>query len=213
VRLLALLLAAAGLAAAVASPAALANGDPPSNILITKDVYTPAVAASPASIAKLNDAVVRAQRVGYPLKVAVVKTALDLGNVPQALNRPQQYANYLLGDLHGPSSVSGDFAVLVVTPYGSGIAGKNFNGDEREAARTVDVNTSASATKLVNAATTTVEKLAAAGGHSIGGAGNSEGGGSSGVVIVAVLVGLLALTAVAILGSRARRRGHAAAGE
>ena len=207
-RLVALLLSVA-VGAAVAAPAALANGDPPSNVLIDQNVYTPADPAPPALVSELKQAVARAERAGYPVKVAVVRTELDLGNVPQALDKPQQYADYLLADLHGPSQVKGDFAVLVVTPAGSGIAGKNFNGGERRAARTIDVRTAASSGELVQAATTTLETMASAGGHPIGGAGSEGGGGSSGIMIAGVLAGLLALTAVAVLAARARRRSEA----
>jgi hypothetical protein len=207
-RLVALLLSAAA-GVAVAAPAALANGDPPSNVLIAQDVYTPADPAPPALARELRQAAARARDAGYPTKVAVVRTNLDLGNVPQALDQPQQYADYLVTDLRGPSHVTDDFAVLVVTPSGAGIAGKSFNSGERRAARTIAVSTGAGSGDLVRAATATLEKMAAAGGHSIGGAGSGGGGGSSGAMIAAVLVGLLALTAVAILAARARRRGEA----
>jgi hypothetical protein len=206
-RLVALLLSvAAGMA--IAAPAALANGDPPSNVLIGQDVYTPADSAPPALVRELRQAAVRAKEAGYPTKVAVVRTEADLGNVPQALGKPQQYADYLLADLHGPSQVTGDFGVLVVTPAGSGIAGRSFNGGERQAARTIDVSSGASSGELVQAATATLEAMASAAGHPIGGAGSDSGGGSSGIVIAGVLAGLLALTTVAILAARARRRGE-----
>jgi hypothetical protein len=206
-RLVALLLsAAAGMA--VVPPAALANGDPPSNVLIGQDIYTPADPAPPALVRELKQAAARAKQAGYPTKVAVVRTEADLGNVPQALGKPQQYAEYLLADLHGPSQVTGDFGVLVVTPAGSGIAGKSFTGGERQAARTIDVSTGASSGELVRAATATLEEMASAAGHPIGGAGSDSGGGSSGIVIAGVLAGLLALTTVAILAARARRRGE-----
>ena len=206
-RLVALLLSvAAGMA--IAAPAALANGDPPSNVLIGQDVYTPADPAPPALVRELRQAAARAKEAGYPTKVAVVRTEADLGNVPQALGKPQQYADYLLADLHGPSQVKGDFGVLVVTPAGAGIAGRSFNGGERQAARTIDVSTGASSGELVRAATATLEAMASAAGHPIGGAGSDSGGGSSGIVIAGVLAGLLALTIVAILAARARRRGE-----
>jgi hypothetical protein len=206
-KLVALLLCVAA-GAALAAPSALANGDPPSNVLITQDVYTPAEAAPPALIRELKQAVERADQAEYPAKVAVVNSSLDLGNVPQALDKPQQYADYLLSDLHGPSQVGGDFVVLVVTPAGAGIAGKSFGGGERRAARTIDVSTTASSGDLVRAATATLEKMAAADGHPIGGAGSGGGKGSNGIVIAGVLGGLLALSAVAILAARARRRGE-----
>ena len=169
-----LLCAAAGMG--LATPAALANGDPASYVLVTKDVYTPTDPAPPDLVRQLKEAAARAQRSGYPTKVAVVRGKLDLGNVPQALRAPQQYADYLVSDLHGPSAVKEDFALLVVTPAGAGIAGKDFNSGERQAARTIHVSNGSSSGELVRAATVTLERMAAAGGRSIGGAEPTRAG-------------------------------------
>ena len=159
---------------------------------------------------QLKQAAARAKQAGYPTKVAVVRTQADLGNVPQALGKPQQYADYLLADLHGPSQVTGDFSVLVVTPAGSGIAGKSFTGGERQAARTIDVTAPGPAPGgSCERRTATLEKMASAAGHPIGGAGSDNGGGvEQDDLIAGVLAGLLALTTVAILAARARRRGE-----
>jgi hypothetical protein len=198
---------------ALAAPAALANGDPPSDVLITADVYPPAEPASPALVSDLRSAAKRAKDAGYPAKVAVVQSAIDLGNVAQAFGRPQQYADYLGSDLNNHPDVRGEFALLVVMPAGSGLAGiggKDFDEDERRAARTIDVRTGANSNELVRAATVTLEKMAAEGGHPIGGAGGSGDGGSSAGVIIGVLGGLLALTAVAVVAARARSRASSA---
>ena len=205
-RLVAPLIAAAVLAAC-AAPGALANGDPPSDVLLTADVYAPAEPAAPALVRGLQAAAKRASSAGYPAKVAVVQSPIDLGNLTTAFNRPQQYADYLVSDLRNhPDDVPAQFALLVVMPAGAGIAGKAFDTGERQAARTIQVRTGATPDELVRAATATLEKMAAAGGHPIGGAGGSKGGGSSAGVAVGVLGGLLALTAVALLAARARRR-------
>lgn len=201
------LLLALTVAAPIAAPSALANGDPPSDVLLTADVYPPAEPASPSLVRDLQSAAKRAKDAGYPAKVAVVESAIDLGNLAQAFGRPQQYADYLASDLRNhPEQIPDEFALLVVMPAGAGIAGKGFDSGERRAARTIDVRSGATSNELVRAATATLEKLAAEGGHPIGGAGGSGGGSSSTGVIIGVLGGLLALTAVAILGTRARRR-------
>lgn len=57
--------------------------------------------------------------------------------------------------------------MLVVMPAGAGIAGKDFDSDERKAARTINVSSTANSNELVSAATATLEKMAAAGGHPI----------------------------------------------
>jgi hypothetical protein len=200
---LVLLIVAAGSASA-----ALANGDPPSDVLLSADVYPPTEPASPALVQALKAAAQRAKSAGYPSKVAVVQSEIDLGTLVQAFNKPQQYADYLASDLRNhPDSVSSDFALLVVMPAQAGIAGKAFDGGERKAARTINVRSGATSNELVRAATATLEKMAAAGGHPIGGAGGSAGGGgSSAGVVIGVLGGLLLLTAVAVLAARARRR-------
>jgi hypothetical protein len=202
VRLALSLLATVVAAGSVAVPGALANGDPPSDVLLTADVYTPAEPASPALVRGLQAAARRARTAGYPAKVAVVQSPIDLGNLVQAFGRPQQYADYLASDLRNhPDNVPPEFALLVVMPAGSGIAGKAFVEDERKAARTIDVHSGARSNELVRAATSTLEKMAAAGGH-----GKSKGGGSGAGVIIGVVAGLIALTAVAMLAARARRR-------
>jgi hypothetical protein len=201
------LLAVLAAAALAPPPGALANGDPPSDVLLTADVYPPAEPASPALVRGLQAAARRAKAAGYPAKVAVVQSQIDLGNLAQAFGRPQQYADYLASDLRNhPDNVPPEFALLVVMPAGAGIAGKAFVTDERKAARTINVRSGATSNELVRAATAALEKMASAGGHPIGGAGASKRGGSGAGVIIGVLGGLLALTAVAVLAARARRR-------
>lgn len=202
-----LVLVLAALAAgAVAAPAALANGDPPSQVLRASDVYVPASPASPTLVRALRAAVRRANAAGYSAKVAVVGSTYDLGDLVQAFGRPQEYANYLAGDVRAHPGTPRQFTLLVVMPAGAGIAGRNFSDPERRAARTIAVQSGAGSNALVGAATTTLERMAAAGGHRIGGAGTKGGNGSSGAVIAAVLGALAVLTLVAVLASRARRR-------
>jgi hypothetical protein len=189
-----------------AAPAALANGDPPSDVLIREDVYAPAEPARPALVRSLRTAAAKARDAGYPAKVAVVQSELDLGNLATAFGKPQEYADYLASDLRRHPDVEDEFALLAVMPAGAGIAGKSFNSGEREAARTIDVSTSANSDQLVRAAQTTLEKMAAEGGHPIGGAGGSGGSGSSTGVVLGVLGGLILLTVLVVAAGRARQR-------
>ena len=123
----------------------MANGDPPSDVLLGADVYPPTEPAAPALVRSLKSAAQRAKSAGYPSKVAVVQSEVDLGNLVQAFNKPQQYADYLAADLRNhPDSVPQEFALLVVMPAGAGIAGKGFNEGERKAARTINVRSGAS---------------------------------------------------------------------
>ena len=88
---LALALTLLGLAAA--PPAALANGDLPSDMLIREDVYPSAEPAEPRLVRDLQAAAREARDAGYPAKVAVVQSAIDLGNLATAFGKPQEYAD------------------------------------------------------------------------------------------------------------------------
>lgn len=203
------LLIAALLAALALPAAAAANGDPPSDILPFEDLSVPAEPPSRASVDGLRGAVRRAREAGYPVKVAVVHSELDLGTLASAFGQPQQYADYLVTELprHNPDARGA--RILVVMPAGAAVAGADFGSGERRAARTIEVSTDATPTRLVDAARTTVERMAAEAGRPIGGAGQSSG--PAGGAIAAVLIGAL-LLAGALAGLAARRRRSAAEG-
>jgi hypothetical protein len=180
-------------------------------VLLAEDVYVPAETARPASIRAIKAAARRARDAGYPAKVAVVQSELDLGTLATAFGKPQEYADYLSADLRRHPDTPEEFTLLVVMPAGAGVAGKSFNSQEREAARTIDVSTNASPDRLVKSAQATLERMAAADGKSIGGAGDSGGSGASAPVIAGVMAGLLLLAVVAIAAARARRQATAKA--
>lgn len=191
---------------------ALADGDPASDVLFTAGVFLPYAPASKANSDALKAAVTRAQKSGYKVKVAVIASQVDLGSVPQAYNKPQQYADFLAGELrtlYGPKARTG---LLIVMPAGIGISGKPFSAAERRAARTVSIDASANSDKLVKAATTALERMAAAAGHPIGSASSGSGGGSSGGLIAAIVLVVLLLGAGGIGFSLRMRRGAADGG-
>jgi len=114
---LALVVGAAALAAARA-PAALADGDPASDVLVYQPVFFPYNPAPPAAQRELNGLVKSANQQGYKIRVAVIQSPRDLGSIPTLFGKPSVYARFLSSEL---SSIWRD-RVLVVMPSGYGLA-------------------------------------------------------------------------------------------
>jgi len=200
-------LAAGLLALAAAAPGALADGDPASDILSAQSVFLPYASASKAASARLKGAAAKAKAAGYDVKVAVIESEIDLGAIPQAFNKPQQYAAFLareLVQLYGPKARVG---LLVVMPDGFGIAGRNFSDAERAAVKKVQVSSGAKSEELVSAATAALQDMAAAAGHPIGKTSGTAKKGSSGTLIAIVFGGLLLFAAGMGLALRLRSGG------
>ena len=116
-----------GAAAILATaPAAFAHGDPSSHTL-EQDVLYPAVADRPTQETELAllGLLYAARDNGYPIKVALVANTQDLLD-PSMLNRPQDYADYVAGEVGRVRPLRGP--LLVVSPMGYGLAG-NVPGD------------------------------------------------------------------------------------
>jgi hypothetical protein len=104
-------------ALAGAAPRAYADGDPASDVLAVQKLFLPADAGIPAGQQlQLTDLLDQSARRGYPLRVAIVGSASDLGSVTALWRRPETYARFLGSELalvyHG--------TVLVVMPNGYG---------------------------------------------------------------------------------------------
>src|SRR4051794_4173917 len=130
---------------------ALAHGDGPMHSLESDDVY-PGYSPPPTSMVErqLRGYVQAAARAGSPVKVAVA-TEGDVTDRPQALRRPQAYAENIV-------AVTGiKVPVIVVTPYGVGVAGGK--------APRVAVPLSAGADMLAKTAMDAVRAVAGAAGH------------------------------------------------
>ena len=113
-----LLLACALLLVFAAS--AQADGDPASDVLVFKNYFLPYAPQTPSDVEqKINVATAAADRAGFPVRVAVISGAGDLGVVPQYTNKPQDYAKFLGDELKfayaGP--------LLIVMQNGYGLAG------------------------------------------------------------------------------------------
>src|SRR5256714_1609161 len=149
------------MALAAVPSTALADADPASDFLPTQDVFVPyqppianAVKADLLGVTKA------AKRAGYPIKVAVIATAVDLGGVPNLFNQPTRYAPYLGREI---SFNSKGQPLLVVMPVGFG----TYQAGPRAASAIAKVKVGSGPDGLGRSAVEAVQKLAAAAGHPI----------------------------------------------
>ncbi len=197
-------LAATLLAAALVPAAALADGDPASDTLLGQNVFYPYTPPTSASVQKtLNAETAAAKKAGFPVKVALIGSPVDLGVIPALFAKPQQYADFLDQEI----SFQGKQTLLVVMAAGYGTQG--MNAAATRAAASLPKPAGTTPTELATAAVGAVAKLAAAAGHPIKGVpgvGGSGSGSGSSTVIVVVIFALAALGAAAALVAIRRRR-------
>jgi len=87
-------------AALVAVPAAHANGDPASDVLITQQVFIPFEAPiSSSAKEELIKTVAAANERGYKIRVAVIAFTGDLGTAVSLWRHPQSYSKFLGSEL------------------------------------------------------------------------------------------------------------------
>jgi hypothetical protein len=220
---LALLLAA--LACVSAAPAALADGDPASDVLLYQHAFFPYASPSPGAKAELLGAVAAAKRAGFTVRVAVIQSKQDLGADPELFAKPQLYARFLDAELRSARYLG---ALVVVMPQGFGVAaggtlshsGTRYTprpaGTLLRAAARLQPPPSGDPDTLTNAGVTAVRAVAAAAGHPIRGkitkvapataGGPASGSGSSSRSIeLAAGLALVALAAIAMIGIGIRR--------
>lgn len=149
---------AAAIAVLCAPAVALAHGDPASHYLETGSLY-PGFDLQPSQDVELQliGVLDAAKDAGFPLKVAIVSSEADVSDNPEMLNKPQEYADYVVGALVG-SRVPVEAPVVIVTPVGIGVAGP---GAEKMTA----VKTGQGGDALARAAMTAVRDIAADAGH------------------------------------------------
>ena len=114
---------AVAVAAAVAClalvPAALADGDPASDYLLSQPVFVPPDDGIPAAYAVQLTAVVAAAKAqGYVIRVALIGTRYDMGSVTVLYRQPKVYARFLGQELHFLYRGR----LLVVMPNGYGVS-------------------------------------------------------------------------------------------
>jgi hypothetical protein len=105
-------------AAAVSVPA-LADADPASDVLYTRELFLPYNEnVSPAVEADLLAAISRSRAAGKEVRVALIASKDDLGGVPQLFGDPLYYARFLDAELQFVYTGR----VLVVMPQGAALA-------------------------------------------------------------------------------------------
>jgi hypothetical protein len=202
--LLALLLGVAVLAAT--APAVLADADPPSDVLLLQSVYYPYQPPVSDKLRRTLDGVVAASRkAGYPVKVALVESPVDLGAIPQLFGKPAEYAPFLGREIGFKSKNP----LLVIMP--AGIATNNVSAKAQQAIQGIKIDASKQSDGLVAAAIEAIPKMATASGHPVAavpvpssGGGKKSGGGTSPLIVFGAPVLLVALAA---LVAALRRRG------
>jgi hypothetical protein len=149
-------LCATVMAALLAPGAALADGDPASDVLASQTVYVPSDGGfAQAQTAQLSALLAEAQRAGVPVRVALIVTQADLGSVTELWRQPQNYARFLGQELAQVYRGT----LVVAMPAGFGVV--SVGG--APAAGQVGVATPHG--PLIEATMTLVRALAAADGH------------------------------------------------
>jgi hypothetical protein len=186
--------------------AALADGDPASDVLLGQNVFYPYQPPTSKSLmASLDTATAAAAKEDFPLKIALIASPIDLGIIPQLLGKPQAYAKYLDYEI----SFEKTQPLLVVMKDGYGVEG--LPAAATAAAAKLAPPAGGTPDDLAQAALTATGKLAAAAGHPIAGvsASGSPGGGSGGggggtAVLLIVLIVAAIGTAGALIAVRRR---------
>jgi hypothetical protein len=197
------------LAALLIAPAAsLADGDPASDVLLGENVFYPYSPPVTSAIQKRLNAETQAARLaGFPLKVALIQSPVDLGVIPDLFGKPQKYADFLDQEI----SFQTRQPLLVVMPTGYGVQGAGAKAASALSALSPPAGRTSN--DLATAALTAVAKLAAAAGHPVKttpGPQRHTSSISSTGLLVAVLAGAAALTAIALALLTFRRRRAAA---
>lgn len=186
-----------------ASPAR-ADGDPASDVLLGENVFYPYSPPVPTDIQKaLNSETAAAAKGGFPIKVALIGSPVDLGVIPDLFGQPQKYAAFLDQEI----SFHGKQPLLVVMASGYGVQG--VPPSVSSAAAYLARPAGGSSSDLARSAIVAVRRLAQAAGHPISGAGatgaSSSGSSASTIVLITVLALAALATAAALVLVRRRQ--------
>jgi hypothetical protein len=189
---------------------ARADGDPASDVLVTQPLFLPADAGIPGSEqTRLQALVEQAGRSGYPIRVALIASATDLGSVTALWRQPQSYAEYLGAELslvyRGP--------LLVVMPNGFGLYRVNLSTAAAQSALG-GIRAPRTTAGLGAVSETAVRRLATASGHPLTAlpatlpSAPAAASGSSAAPVIALALGALAIVLAWAASLRARPLRH-----
>ena len=165
-------------AGGVLAPAARADGDPGSDVLVYQNLFVAADAniSIPQQV-ELGNLLTSADRAGFPIRVAVISQPADLGAITALWRKPAAYADFLGTEL----SLAYAQRLLVVMPNGFGF---NWQGHSAGAAYQVldGLHVGPGGTGLATAAETAVRSLARASGIRLAApaSGSANGGPAQG---------------------------------
>jgi hypothetical protein len=201
-------LALVGLLAAafwcVSSTDATADVDPASDVLLLDNVYFP---YDPKVCSELEDGLKQltadAKEARYPVKVALIASESDLGGIPQLMGKPQEYADFL----HGEIGRQIDGVLLIAMPGGFG-----FMPPDKSEARVLEkisIADDADSNRLAEAAVDAIPQLAAEAGRTVKKVNVERGtcskkGGSSALIFIVPVALLLIAGAAITLGRRSK---------
>jgi cytochrome oxidase Cu insertion factor (SCO1/SenC/PrrC family) len=159
------------------SPAARADGDPGSDVLVYQNLFV--AADSNISIAQqveLGDLLTSASGSGFTIRVAIIATPADLGAITQLWRKPASYASFLGIEL----SLAYSQRLLVVMPDGFGF---NWQGHSTAAADQLlgKIAIKPGGTGLAASAATAVRALASAAGVRLAPPNAGQAAGTTGV--------------------------------
>jgi hypothetical protein len=153
--------AAAGACLLLAAPAALADGDPASDYLLTYQAFVPPDDGIPPAYAtQLTELLTAERKAGYTIRVALIGTRYDMGSVVVLYRMPKPYARFLGQELYFVYKGR----LLVVMPNGYGVSQGGKALPVQEALTDQLPAPGSSGTQLAMAATRAVRALAAASG-------------------------------------------------
>jgi cytochrome oxidase Cu insertion factor (SCO1/SenC/PrrC family) len=163
------------LALGVLAPAARADGDPGSDVLVYQNLFVAADAniSIPQQV-ELGNLLTAADQAGFPVRVAVISQPDDLGAITALWRKPAAYANFLGTEL----SLAYTQRLLIVMPDGFGF---HWQGHSATAAnRVLDaLPTGSGGPGLATAAETAVRALAQASGVRLAASASGSASGSA----------------------------------
>jgi cytochrome oxidase Cu insertion factor (SCO1/SenC/PrrC family) len=165
----------AACAAGVLAPAARADGDPGSDVLVYQNLFVAADAnISITQQVELGNVLSSADKAGFPVRVAIIAQPDDLGAITALWQKPAAYANFLGTEL----SLAYAQRLLVVMPNGFGF---NWEGHAATAADKVldGQHIGSGGTGLATAAETAVRALAQASGIKLAAPASNAGGSAA----------------------------------
>jgi hypothetical protein len=178
---------------------AAADADPASDVLLYARVfypYSPAVSRSLQDT--LNAETAAARRAGFPIKVALIGHAFDLGGIPEFFGKPRPYARFL------DTEISYRTLQPVLVVMAAGLGGEGLGAPATLALAKLPRPPTGTPNALAQAAITDIPKLAKAAGHPIATGATGGSGSASTPLLIAAAVALALALAVAVLGRRTR---------